>query len=356
MISFKCNNFLTSGDPTNPLPPRSLPDAAVDIIARVPCFYHPPLSVSSKNFLSLLSSPHLFSMHYLLRCTEPSLYLILHLPSSRYHYWYIFYSNPTSLKQHYLVLIASNPSPYPNIGSTFIALGPLIYVLGGSINDMASDYVWVLDCRSHRWKSRPAMHEGWLFVVAGVVGEKLYIMGECIVKSWSQGILWAAVPSSSHKVRENPSWAVLPLSACKAKEKFMHASAVVDGRIYAMADWDSVMYDVDKEVWESVESEIDKGWRGRGTLIDREGVWTALKGEESWPPEFMYGVRMANLGGNLAVVWEGKEGGEEKEVWCAVIAVKKDEHGKQVGCFCWLDSVFKVSKGSLIVNCLVVEL
>ncbi|XP_039169713.1 F-box/kelch-repeat protein SKIP6 [Eucalyptus grandis] len=298
-------------DPTDPLPPQSLPDAAVDIIARVPHLHHPPLSVFSKNFLSLLSSPHLFSTRRLLRYTEPSLYLVLHLPSSRYHYWYTFYSNPTSPKQYHFVLIASNPSPYPNNCSTFIALGPLIYIFGRSINDMASNYIWVLDCRSHRWKSRPAMHEGRLFATTGVVGEKLYIMGGCIVKSWSQGILWAevldvgaeswaAVPSSSHKVRENPSWAVLPFSTRKAREKFMHASAVVDGRIYVMANWASVMYDVDKE--KIIEFDV------------KEGVWKELKGVESWPPEFMYGVRMANLGENLVVVWEGREGGEEKEV------------------------------------------
>ncbi|KAL3740112.1 hypothetical protein ACJRO7_021401 [Eucalyptus globulus] len=110
----------------------------------------------------------------------------------------------------------------------------------------------------------------------------------------------------------------------------MHARAVVDGRIYAMVDWGSVMYDMDKEVWESVESEIDKRWRGRGILIDgvlycfgsqkirgfdvKEGVWKELKSVESWPTEFMYGVRMANLGGNLVVLWEGRERGEEKEV------------------------------------------
>ncbi|KAL3740108.1 hypothetical protein ACJRO7_021397 [Eucalyptus globulus] len=83
----------------------------------------------------------------------------------------------------------------------------------------------------------------------------------------------------------------------------VQGSTVMDERIYAMADWGSIVYNVDNE-------------KIRGFDV-KEGVWKELKGVESWPlepSEFVYGMNMANLGGNLAVVWEGREHGEEKEV------------------------------------------
>ncbi|XP_030534965.1 F-box/kelch-repeat protein SKIP6 [Rhodamnia argentea] len=353
-----------------PLIPSLPDDVAVNIIARVPRSHHPTLSLVSKAFHSLLSSPLLFSARRLLGCTEPSLYLALRHPSSPSHLWFTLYSNanpnPAAPKQHRLFPIA--PIPSPSVGSTFAALGPLIYVLGGSVNDVASPCVWVLDCRFHRWKPGPAMRVGREFAASGVVGEKVYVLGGCTVDSWSRANHWAEVLDPGAR-----TWAAVPSSSVEVREKWMHASAVVDERIYAMADRGGIVYDVDKEVWESVESELDMGWRGRACVIDgvlycydylgkirgfdvKEGVWKELKGVEKGLPKFLCGATMGNLSGNLVVVWEGKGGGKEMEVWCAEIAVKKDEHGELVGCICWSDSILKVSNGSSIVSCLAVAL
>ncbi|XP_056159080.1 F-box/kelch-repeat protein SKIP6 [Syzygium oleosum] len=364
-----------------PLIPSLPDDVAVNIIARVPRSQHPTLSLVSKAFRSLLSSPLLFSARRLLRRTQPSLYLALRHPSSPYrHLWFTLHlppaPDPTSPKQQQQQrhrhrrrrLVPIPPVPSPSIGSAFAAVGPLIYVLGGSVNDVASPHVWVLDCRFHRWRSGPAMRVGREFAAAGVVGDKLYVMGGCTVDTWSRAAHWAEV-----LVPGGGSWAAVPSSSLDVREKWMHASAVVDGRIHAMADRGGVVYDVDKEVWESVDSELNMGWRGRACVVDgvlycydylgkirgfdvKEGVWKELKGVESGLPKFLCGATMANLGGNLVVVWEGKGGGKEMEVWCAEIAVKKDEHGDLVGCICWSDPVLKVSNGSSIVNCLAVAL
>lgn len=354
-----------------PLFPSLPDDVAVNIIARVPSSHDPTLALVSRSFRSLLSSPLLSSARRLLRRNQPSLYLVLRHPSSpssssssasspASHLWYTLHSSRR------LVPIA--PIPSPSIGSAFAVVGSRIYVLGGSVNDVASPRVWVLDCRFHRWEPGPSMRVGREFAAAGVVGEKLYVMGGCTLDTWSRAAHWAEVldPGAG-------SWAAVPSESLEVREKWMHASAVVDGRIYAMADRGGVVYDVDKEVWESVEDELDMGWRGRACVIDgvlycydylgkirgfdvKAGVWKELKGVESGLPKFLCGATMTNLGGNLVVVWEGKGGGKEMEVWCAEIAVKKDEHGELVGCICWSDLVLKVSNGSSIVNCLAVAL
>ncbi|KAF8011969.1 hypothetical protein BT93_I0178 [Corymbia citriodora subsp. variegata] len=351
---------------TPPLIPSLPDDVAVNIIARVPRSHHPALSLVSRSFRSLLSSPLLFAARRLLRGTEPSLYLTLRHPSSPTHLWFTLHSSPTSPERRRLVPIA--PIPSSSIGSTFAALGPLIYVLGGSVNDVALPCVWVLDCRFHRWEPGPAMRVGREFAAAGVVGEKLYVMGGCTVDTWSRASHWAEVLDPGAR-----SWAAVSSSSIEVREKWMHASAVVDGKIYAMADRGGVVYDVDKAVWESVESELDMGWRGRACVIDgvlycydylgkirgfdmRARVWKELKGVGSGLPKFLCGATMANLGGNLVVVWERKGGGKVMEVWCAEIAVKKDEYGELVGCICWSDSVLEVSNESSIVTCLAVAL
>ncbi|KAB1210395.1 F-box/kelch-repeat protein SKIP6 [Morella rubra] len=67
---------------------------------------------------------------------------------------------------------------------------------------------------------------------------------------------------------------------------------------------------------------------------------------------------MANVGGNLVVVWEekGKGIGKEMEIWCAEIEVEKREGGRELwGKVGWVEKVGTVPSGSSIAHCMAVE-
>ncbi|MFQ6633078.1 hypothetical protein Gotur_010955 [Gossypium turneri] len=104
----------------------------------------------------------------------------------------------------------------------------------------------------------------------------------------------------------------------------MHASAVIDGKVYAMADRNGVCYDYLGNI--------------RGYDV-KEGTWKELKGLEKGLPRFLCGATMANLGGKLMVVWESKNGAGE--LW---------------GNIEWSDVVLLVPREASIVHCLAVAL
>ncbi|KAI4345175.1 hypothetical protein L6164_012324 [Bauhinia variegata] len=153
----------------------------------------------------------------------------------------------------------------------------------------------------------------------------------------------------------------------------MHASAVVDDKVYAMADRGGVAYDTQNRAWEGVGCELDMGWRGRACVVNgvlycydylghikgfdmKQGLWKKLRGLDKVLPRFLCGATMANVGGNLLVVWESEGGGKEIKIWCAEIVVSKNEDGELFGKIGWSGKVLSVPKGSSIVHCSAVAL
>ena len=86
----------------------------------------------------------------------------------------------------------------------------------------------------------------------------------------------------------------------------------------------------------------------------KEGLWKELKGLEKGLPKFLCGATMANVGGNLVVLWEGKGNGKEMEISCAEIAIQKCSDGGLRGSIVWSDVILSVPIGSAIVHCLAV--
>ncbi|KAL5538681.1 hypothetical protein UlMin_044124 [Ulmus minor] len=355
----------------------SLPDdVALNCLARIPRWHHPNLSLVSKSLKSVLSSPLFFSTRSLLNSTQNLLYLTLR--SHHNSTWFTLYRKPdpnpnASDELIKTLLVPVPPIPAPSIGCAYAVLGTKIYVLGGSINDVPSSHVWVLDCRFHTWEPGPSMRVGREFAAAGVVDGKIYVMGGCVADSWAKATHWAEVfdPVIGR-------WEAVP-SRVEVREKWMHANAVVGGKIYAMADRGGVVFDPKTKVWEGVGSELDLGWRGRACVID--GVlycydflgkirgfdvgndeWKELKGVDKGLPKFLCGATMANVGGRLVVVWEEKGKGngngkkKEVEIWCAEIEVKKIGDWDLWGKILWSNKVLSLPFGSCIVHCTAVSL
>ncbi|KAM2972338.1 hypothetical protein FF2_019053 [Malus domestica] len=346
----------------------SLPDdVALNCIARVPRWYHPTLSIVSRPIRSLLSSPLFFTTRSLLNSTQHFLYLTLrshHNPSA----WFTLYQNPnptpTDLPP---LLIPVPPIPAPSLGAAYAVLGSTIYVLGGSVNDVPSSHVWLLDCRFHTWQPGPPMRVAREFAAAGVVDGRVYVIGGCLVDSWARTEHWAEVLDP-----EKGRWEAVPSSALEVRGKWMHASAMIGGRVYAMADRGGVVFDPKTGVWEGVEKRLDLGWRGRACVVHgilycydylgkirgfdvKKRAWKELKGVEKGLPKFLCGATMANVGEKLVVFWEGKGNGKEIEIWCAEIEVEeKGDDGELWGNIDRSHKLLSVPKGSSIVNCLAV--
>ncbi|PHT97985.1 F-box/kelch-repeat protein SKIP6 [Capsicum chinense] len=224
--------------------------------------------------------------------------------------------------------------PVKPIGPAFAVLGSKIYVIGGSIAEIPSNNVWVFDCRFNCWEMGPRMRIGREFAAAGVANGKIYVMGG---------------------------------------DKWMHASAVVGGRVYAMADRGGVVYDVEGCQWRSVSKRLDLGWRGRAAVVGgvlycydylgkirgydvKEDVWKELRGVDKGLPKFLCGATMVNFDDKLCVVWEGKGSGKEVDIMCAEIQVWRDEDGGLSGNILWSDMILVVPNGASIVQCLPVDL
>lgn len=211
------------------------------------------------------------------------------------------------------------------------------------------------------------------FAAAGVVAGRIYVMGGCSVDSWARAAHWAEVFDPED---DGGRWRAV-LSPAEVRDKWMHASAVVGDRVFAMADRGGVVFDAGSGVWEGVESELDLGWRGRACVVNEVlycydylgkirgfgfngGIWRELKGVEKGLPKFLCGATMANVGGKLIVVWEekgkGKGKGKEMEIWCAEIEVSEDKDGDLRGKICWSSKVLSVPVGSSIVHCTAVSL
>lgn len=216
------------------------------------------------------------------------------------------------------------------------------------------------------------MRVGREFAAVEASAGKVYSIGGCTVDSWTRAANWAEVLDP-----DGGRWRTVPSAAVEVKCKWMHASAVVDGRIYAMADRGGLVLsppaDGTAAAWESVPAELDAGWRGRAAAVggvlycydylgkivgfDFESKkWKELKGLEKEFPKFLCGATMVNSGERLVVVWEGRRTGKERDIMCAEFEVWKDSVGELWGSAVWSGSVLMVPSDSSIVHCLSVEL
>ncbi|XP_058096622.1 F-box/kelch-repeat protein SKIP6-like [Magnolia sinica] len=346
-----------------PLIPNLPDDISLQCIARVPRSFHPNLSLVSRSFHSLLRSPLFYTVRSHLNISQHFLYITIRTPRPSSSFLY-FYLDPNSPKRR---LVPLPPPPIPAIGSSSAVLGPRLFLLGGSVNEIPTARVWIFDARFNRWEPGPRMRIAREFSAAGVVDGKIYVLGGCPVDSWARSTSWAEAFDPAVG-----SWAGVP-SPADVQAKWMHGNAVLDGKVYAMADRGGMVFDPVAGTWCSVSKRLDLGWRGRAAVVDgilycydylgkirgydgKEDKWKQLKGVDSELPSFLCGAALANAGGRLCVIWEGKRKGKEMEIWSAEINVFKDSGGGLSGVVLWSEVVMAVLSESSVVNCVAVGL
>ncbi|KAL6576017.1 hypothetical protein OROHE_000488 [Orobanche hederae] len=359
------NSATISATPSPPCPLHLIPnlpdDISLQILARVTRFHHPFLSLVSKSWRCAVSTDELFRIRSLLRTSQFSLYLIIRVESS--FRWYSEQKNPQNPER---VLVPLPSIPQHLVGSSILSVGPKIYVIGGSINDIPSNNIWIFDCRFNKWEMGPKMRIAREFSAAGEWKGRIYVMGGCNVDNWARSINWAEVFDSKTGL-----WAAIP-SANEVRDKWMHDRAIIGSKFYAMADRGGVVYDLDSGEWGNVPKRLDLGWRGRAAVVDNvlycydflgkirgydmeKDVWEELREVDKRLPKFLCSSTMVNLDGKLCVVWEGKGNGKEVEIMCAEIEVKRDLDGGLSGKVLRLGVILVVSKGVSISHCLAVE-
>ncbi|GAB2231981.1 hypothetical protein Droror1_Dr00011000 [Drosera rotundifolia] len=356
----------TSSDYSQPIFPTLLNDISLQILARIPLSHHPTLSLVSKPFHTTLTSPHLHLTRRLLHLTRPHLLLFLRLPpNSDYPSLHFLLIDPKTLNP----LIRVIKTPFRNtIGASIVGLGSRVYVIGGSVDDVATNSMWVYDIESNEWGLGEEMRVKREFAACGVVDGKVYVMGGCVANTRAKERNWAEVYDPVER-----RWGGVECEL-EVKEGLMHSSVVIEGKVYGMADRGGVVYDPRGGEWGIVSKRLDNGWRGRATVVDGvlycydylgkirgfdsgKDVWRELKGVEKGLPRFLCGATLVNVDGRLFVVWEEKGNGKVMEVMCAEIEVKKEEDGGGLsGKIVWSGVVAVVPFKSSIVNCLAVAL
>ncbi|CAN6826815.1 unnamed protein product [Brassica oleracea] len=136
-------------EPTTNLP---LPEELVlGCLARVSRSHYPILSLVSKIFRSLTSSPELYQTRSLLNCTENCLYVCLQFPNDPNLRWFTLYQKPDKALNNKKKKKKETSSGYV-LGQ--VRIGHRLYAIS---DGPCSSNVFFLDCRTHAWVETPSL-------------------------------------------------------------------------------------------------------------------------------------------------------------------------------------------------------
>ncbi|EOA25842.1 hypothetical protein CARUB_v10019215mg [Capsella rubella] len=184
----------------------SLPDEIVEqILARVPRWDYPNLSLVWKRFHTLISSPQLYTTRFNLGTTEPCLYFYVRsCCKDTSLQWFTLSLKPQEtcdgeiLNDYSLIPIPCYPHPLRLPERSTVAVGSDIYVIGGW--DELTSSVRILDCRSNTWRDGPNMTVARKLHQAVLINQEIYVIGGCDVDNWFEVLdiktqTWRALPS-----------------------------------------------------------------------------------------------------------------------------------------------------------------
>lgn len=232
-------------------------DVAVACIARVPRFFHSTLAQVSKPWRSLLQSPLFFFTRRTLNIQQEYLYIMLRTHTSSYK-WYVLQEHCSQKK----LCVPLPPMPSQPVGAACTVSEGKIFLMGGSVNDVASSTVWVYNSHHNRWGAAPRMRVRREFAAAGAIDGKIYVLGGCQPSTWAGSTSWAEVYDPCSEV-----WSSIS-SPPEMREKWMHGNAVLEGKLLAMADRGGVVFDPVTSSWDNVSKRLDIGWKGRAAVVD----------------------------------------------------------------------------------------
>lgn len=216
----------------------SLPDdILLNCFSRISRSHYRSLSLLSKNFHSLIFSPHLYTLRSQRGNIEPCLYLCKSSPA--YDSWYTL--DQTLINTSGWLGDESSLSPIPPSSSTTpkspttVAVCFEIYQLGGTINKRPSSAVRVLDCRTHA----PDMTVARKFAAAAFIEGKIFVTG-----GTKEPMNWVEVFDL-----KTQTWTPLP-SPNNAKAN------LYGGKLYVRSENTRYVYDPKEGTWNVISPEL----------------------------------------------------------------------------------------------------
>ncbi|KAF8052050.1 hypothetical protein N665_1619s0003 [Sinapis alba] len=348
-----------------PLWLSSLPDEILEnILARLSKWSYPNISLVSKRFLFLLSSPQLYTMRSLIGTTEPCLYFCLYdsptIPDPK---WFTLWMKPADetladedeiLEDYSLVSVPSCPHSQHVPYSSTVAVGSDIYVIGGPYNKgpAPSSRVRIFDCRSHTWRDGPTMLVAREAAYAFYIDGKIYVM-----EDGRKDDSWMEVLDV-----KTQTWSPLLSHGATEFRGNWFLTNVFSGKIYSYGDID---------VWCAIEDVIfsftNSGYCIWYDCKSRE--WREVKGSDievlrgkNYEFSIRWGhvVEIVNHGGKLLVIWVPGfveyRANWKRRIWCAKIAFEKRHEGEIWGKIEWINEVLTVTESYKFLSCVLITI
>ncbi|TVU37276.1 hypothetical protein EJB05_10582, partial [Eragrostis curvula] len=351
-------------------------DLAVHCIALLPRAAHPALALVSRAFHSLLCRhpEPLLAARRRLRLSDSHILLSLRPSSSTSLLFFLLLPHPGWPP----LPLPSPPIPVSS-SSSVAADGSRLFLIGGSVDGVPAASVQILDLRTRSWSVGPRLSSPREFAAAVVQSGVLFVAGGCVPSSpfWAEALDLSSPSAKWHTIA----------SPVHLREKWMHGWASLDGKVLGVADRGGLAYDPAapaERAWTPVSLVLDMGWKGRAAVIggilysyDYLGQvkgydpdtdsWSTVEGLEKELPRFLSGATLANVGGLLYLVWEGKWKGKGKRdrqsssmvvIDWAGIEITRVQEGRLRGKVVCRDSVVfpDVPRGSAIAHCIALEL
>lgn len=278
----------------------------------------------------------------------------------------------------------TNDSPRPPYSKSAVAIGSEIFLFGGPTEDNfePSSAVRVYDCRNATWRNLPDMKMEREYASSCFLDDKIYVMGGC--RGWfeDQDQSWFEMFDM-----KTQSWKTLPANPERNVRLgyTVRKIGVVEGNIYVktdsheLKDW---IYDVKESKWSAADWQLSARWSNSWCVVENvmycydssrylwydleSKAWRDVKGLEvlrkyrsfcsTGYPNCV--VELVNYGGKLAIVWdkfERRGRSQTKNIWCAVVALKKWPGGVVWGKIEWFDVVLKVPRSYDFLRCLAVS-
>uniref|UniRef100_R7WBQ1 FKB95-like N-terminal Kelch domain-containing protein n=1 Tax=Aegilops tauschii TaxID=37682 RepID=R7WBQ1_AEGTA len=353
---------MSASPASSPQPPEAIrgtlipvlpDDLAVQCIALLPRAAHPTLALVSRALHALLClhPEPLLAARCRLRRSDPHIVISVRPPSSASPRFFRLLPHPG-----WPPLPLPSP-PIPVSSSSAVAVnGHRLYLVGGSVAGIPASSVQILDTRTRSWSIGPRLSSPREFAAAAVLSGVLFVAGGCVPSSpfWAEALdlasphaRWSTVPSPDH-----------------LREKWMHGCVSLAGKVLAVADRGGLVYNPAAppgEAWAPVSPVLDMGWKGRAAVVggilysyDYMGQvkgydpdtdsWNTVEGLEKELPRFLCGATLANVGGLLYLIWEGKWKGKASKgegkvkdmlvIEWATIEVTRAEEGRLSGKTC----------------------
>ncbi|CAH8272506.1 unnamed protein product [Arabidopsis lyrata] len=314
----------------------SLPDEIIlNCLARISRSHYPKLSLVSKTFRSLLMSHKLNVERFHLKTTETFFHVCLKLPDRPSPSMFTLWIKPGQILMNQLekkerstgdTRLVQIPSSYYNkVPLYVITVGSELYGLSQR-NDPSSNMLVrnkeFLFCRNS-----PNMIVARAKARAVVFYGKIYVMGGCAA---NESANWGEVFDPKTQI-----WEALPDPGPELRFSSIRGIEVIEGKLYIRSneEKDSV-YDPKEGKWDVAKKShlqcmIGNVW----CYCDKQSCWWYDKNSKEW--RVVKGlvilnrnlgcemIEIANYGGKLLILWDKIGPSQEKDIWCAVIALEK---------------------------------